>query len=225
MPRFVQFPHPKDEHKPNAYNLIRWNTGDHKRKFMEANASWLDGEVVKNGDIWLWGEWEPDSELIHSFRPGGAGLPKYLWHPYLAPKANYRGYQNTDPCVFGGFFYAICRQTSDPALQGITKGSVIVFGSRLNGEWVVDTVFVVSEPHPYNIGNYQQVLMKLGNAVPAGYRQAVLEPLFANDPRANLTLYIGATYEKPVDGMFSFFPCKPRVGPFAVLSFSRSALF
>lgn len=217
MPRFVQLPHRGLEAKPDNGDFIHWNTtDDHRRKFMQANGSWLDAETVKNGSIWLWGEWEPEFKVAHKFTVSGSGLPHYLWRPHWIPKPNYRGYgyQNTDPCVFGGFYYAICRQPDNEGLRELPKGSVIVFGSDLNHEWVVDTVFVVSKSHPYTLGNYQALLDKPELEVPEGYREVVLEPgcCRLQDKPLEYMLYIGATYEnrKDFDGMFSFFPCQPQ---------------
>jgi predicted nucleotidyltransferase len=63
------------------------------------------------------------------------------------------GLRNTDPFVFGGkFMYTLCQQykkekhtsTLTPTkLHSLEKGSVILFGSRLNHDFVLDTVFVV----------------------------------------------------------------------------------
>jgi len=52
--------------------------------------------------------------------------------------------QNTDPFVFGGEFrYSWCLQPSRRSLRDLDMGSVILFGSRVNWKFVLDTVFVL----------------------------------------------------------------------------------
>jgi len=223
MLRFVQFPHPGPEALPNATGCVDWNRAEdceadqcdgtkHRRKFMEVLGSCLDHDekVRYEGSIWFWGEWEPESELIRRFHFDiTSELPQCLWNRYWKPKKAYRGLQNTDPFVFDGFRYAICRQPRNQGLTSLPIGSVIVFGSRLNRKWVVDTVFVVAQSYPYTPGRYRELLNQHGN-VPEGYPEVVFEPLcgsrFTNVP---LQFYVGATYDNPVFGMYSFFPCKP----------------
>ena len=56
---------------------------------------------------------------------------------------------------------------------------------------------------------------KLKEAVPPEYFHATLEPIAYEmqvrdlSPSQTFRLYFGATPEKPVEGMFSFFPCLP----------------
>ncbi len=214
MPRFVQFPHPGPEATPDNGDFIHWNTtANHRRKFMEARGRWVAGEESGDGLIWFWGEWEPESKVIHKFNNAGEGLPNYLWQPHWIRPAIYQDHQNTDPCVFGGFYYAICRQNEgNPDLKELPIGSVIIFGSDLHGQWVLDTVFVVADKYEYNPLEYQDLLQHPGLRFPNGYQNVVLEPGCCGTPQLTLTLYIGATYENrcDFDGMFSFFPCKPK---------------
>ena len=62
MAKVVQFAHPGGEHKPSdgpSGNYIDWNTGDHLRKFIETDGTWLDGSNIKrNGKLWFWTEWK-----------------------------------------------------------------------------------------------------------------------------------------------------------------------
>ena len=146
MPKFVQFHHNGGEHEPREEDLIHWNTGDDLRKFIETQGSWLDGDGTrKDGTTWLWGEWEPESKVVHRFDHNAPGFPRYLWQPYWRPKRDYGQCANTDPIVFGGFYYSDCHQKNNRGLRDLLNGSVIVFGSLVNGEWGVDTVFVVSQ--------------------------------------------------------------------------------
>ncbi len=217
MPKFVQFSHPGREHTPSAGKRINWNTGEHLRKFMETSGTWLDKDCNKNdGEIWFWGEWEPESELIRTFEVGDPRLPRYLWRPYWVRKHDYGQSVNTDPLVLGGFYYSDCRQADNEGLRELLPGSVIIFGSRLEGEWVVDTVFVVAKRAPYDSIFYDRVRDTLGIALPDGYEEVVLQrncqPLGGERRR---TLYLGATFDEQVDGMFSFVPCLPRPQDFS----------
>lgn len=215
MSRFIQFPHPGEEHEPTGKNIILWNKGSHRRKFVEISGCWLDEGKVKNGVLKLWCEWEAESELLYNYVRVD-GQPNFLWKPYWVQKSSYHGLQNTDPCVFGGFYYSICRQPGNSGLRSLPIGSVIVFCSLVKGEWVVDTVFVVAEAYSYDVRNYQELFRNHNINLPLGFKEVVLEPL-CNAPDhvcgqnvdGLMTFYIGATWDNPVNGMFSFFPCLP----------------
>ena len=161
---FVQFPHPKDERKPDRDGkTIGWNksctcadkSNPHKRKFMQLRGEWRDGNDRKHtGDLRAWGEWEPESDLVCENDPHH---PRFLWCPYWVPKDNYRGLHNTDPFIFGErFLYSNCRQTAQAkkGLKHLAQGSVIAFGSgkKIAGKrkWVLDTVFVIADSIEYN---------------------------------------------------------------------------
>jgi hypothetical protein len=67
--------------------------------------------------------------------------------------------QNTDPWVWGDrMIYSNCKQVFGPErrptfmqrlTQRLTRGSVIRFGSTIDGEFCVDTVFVVASAEPW----------------------------------------------------------------------------
>jgi hypothetical protein len=93
---------------------------------------------------------------------------------------------------------------------------VILFGSKRPGkfEFVVDTVFVVVEHRqkfsPANPPNTDEAfrvctiesLASGGDANTCGTSSA------CGDANALFTLYSGATYEAPINGMYSFVPCR-----------------
>jgi hypothetical protein len=133
---------------------------------------------------------------------------------------DYKGLRNTDPFVFGGFFYANCRQHKNgkrTPLCSLGRGSVILFGSSVCGKFVLDTAFVVQDYKDYNCTAYPSALR---DCVPPAYADVVLKPLCQSgcsheqgrppDDDAPYRLYIGATYDRPIHGMFSFFPRMPR---------------
>ena len=147
--------------------------------------------------------------------------------------------QNTDPFVFGErFLYTGCKQYAagrPTGLRFMERGSVVLFGSSIGGAFCVDTVFVVSGWIDHDRSTVREVLR---GAISPTYAAVTISPWYREDfsghgPRpaaqtrpgcrepvaaASMTgcgagdsfrLYFGATWEEPVDGMFSFFPCLP----------------
>jgi hypothetical protein len=57
MPKIVQFTHPGQEHKPDKENRNHksWNTGAHKRKFLQTKGEYVIGSGLKEGE-WFFGE-------------------------------------------------------------------------------------------------------------------------------------------------------------------------
>jgi len=122
--------------------------------------------------------------------------------------------------VFGGFRYTICQQhrrygdkIKPTRLHDLGVGSVILFGSRLAGAFVLDTVLVVASSSPHNQSTYRRL-----SQAPS-YFEVTLNTLYAQDsnhgccdpsaPGDTYRLYEGATSDHPIDGMFSFVPCLP----------------
>lgn len=214
--RFIQFPHPGTEHWPDEGSLKRWHARerDHRRKFLALPGCWSDGDISHSGDMWAWAEWEPESEVIRELSQPDPTYPRYLWRPYYArkPAVAYRDLHNTDPFIYDGFYYTNCKQASTPALEGLRhlgQGSVIVFGSKFRGSWVLDLVLVVGEYIDHHVSNYQALLV---GRVPPPYFHITLAPTYANARDFNngdwrFRLYRGATVDAPLNGMFSFFPC------------------
>ena len=236
---FVQFPHPGGEHKPGRNGKIGWNrsrrwnnihqkhsVNPHKRKFMQFRGQWIDQDDIRHtDDLRAWGEWEPESEIIHEFdaKDGGTHHPNYLWRPYWVRKDNYRCLHNTDPFIFGDrFLYSNCGQSAESkkGLKHLDRGSVIAFGSKVKREpkWALDAVFVVRDSVPYDPLNPS---MALEGKVPRAFLEVTGGPLTSNpklkksadDGNAQeFRLYRGATPNDPVDEMFSFFPAIPADG-------------
>lgn len=222
--RFVQFPHPGLEHQPGpdgkgkAWNWLKnpptprkpkGSDNPHRRTFFQIEGARLMGTEPTRGPLWAWGEWEAEAKVIRQLAAQGQE-PTTLFEPYWTPKDSFQNLHNTDPLVFGGFYYTDCKQGTSASLEGmlhLDASSVIVFGSKLDGSWVLDTVFVVAEYVDHCLQNYRE---KLSNRVPDGYEQVVLGPTYGEHAsRRHLPrrLYVGATHETPVNGMFSFFPC------------------
>lgn len=220
---FVQFPHNGEEHAPTEDAHIDWNPNldgfDHRRKFMEFTGSWIEEDSqVRSGDLWAWGEWEPESRQLDFGKTQSDSeehAPNFLWQPYWNQPIDYAGLHNTDPYIFGDtFLYSNCRQNGPrgKSLRHLAEGSVIAFGSgkTIHGErkWVLDTVFVVRKYVDY-------VPSKLSDPVEMerlGLSEtfaAVTGNMLPGLGDEQFRLYFGATQEKCVDGMFSFFPALP----------------
>ncbi len=149
----VQFIHPGGEHGPDPETpwLKRWNTGNHKRKFMRSSGRWLGDDRPRDGELLFWGEWEPPSE-VETLQQWSPGYPKYLHYPFLEARTAFVNHQNTDPFVFGDqFLYTGCQQWRGKPrgypvqLRFLLPGSVILFGSASAGRFLLDTALVVRD--------------------------------------------------------------------------------
>ncbi|WP_369355218.1 hypothetical protein [Lysinibacillus capsici] len=209
-PTTIKFLHPGSERKLTpteiTNKIANWNTGDHNRKYLEVKGEYLTSlnSAIKSETIGFWGEWEAESHIIKTLIPNHSTLPHYVHQPILpstTPKSRGTRFLNTDPCVFGSnFLYSNCKQ-SMRSLQNLDIGDVIIFGSQKQGVFVVDTVFVVGNIIKFNRRNLQATI---GDKVEGWFYHLTLNLLAGSH-----TLYIGATYNNPVNGIFSFFPCVP----------------
>lgn len=247
----VQFTHPGGEHavsrKELAKGVKEWNYGAHRRKFIKAAGQYVmaNGVLSSKQDLLFWGEWEPTSKICSISSAIGAGVtPQFVHEPFLQKDTNGlvlppftnskngKGRQNTDPFVFGDFFlYSVCKQRKKiknstlsefTQLGVLEKGSIILFGStiskKLGGPYfVLDTVFVVGDYKAYQTKNAPS---DLSSFVPNDYCDLMG---FANwNPGNDHICYKGATTSNPINGMFSFVPCKPCSS--GVTSFPRVVL-
>ena len=142
---FVQFPHPGAEHRATE-SWMDWNRREHARKFLKAHGTYISEGELRTGPVAFWGEWEPQSRVVETYPDRGRHHPRWLHEPYWQVPSHRRLLQNTDPLVFGDhFLYSNCRQGRNRKLRELAPGSLVVFGSKLLGEFVVDTVFVVGD--------------------------------------------------------------------------------
>ena len=205
--RIVQFPHPGGEHVPKN-DEMGWNTGRHQRKFLLISGRIVDsaGVAQYEGPLTFWGEWEPPSTIKQRWMRESR-LPTVLHEPYWVDRPAVLHQQNTDPWVFGSqFLYSNCKQLTparrSSALQDLAPGSLILFGSSIGNDFVLDTVFVVERA----LANYQPVDGIEGKS--AAFRSCTISSLAA-DPRicnSYLTLFAGASPERSLETMFSFTP-------------------
>lgn len=220
---FVQFLHPGPEHQPDGGSFKSWNRSGHLRKFLKHTGRYVRDGRLAEGEIVFWSEWEPESEVVSEIQSPLDGGPRYIYRPFYVKPTSYPGLQNTDPFVFGErFYYTLCRQTSSRGttqfptqLRHLKRGSVILFGSCVRGGFALDTVFVVEDWIEHSRANFRA---RLADAIPEAYKDVTVAPCYqepfdgANgcapqNPSLPLRLYFGATYDNPLHGMFSFFPC------------------
>jgi hypothetical protein len=187
--------------------MMDWNRGEHARKFLKANGRYVQNETIQSGPVVFWGEWEPPSRVVETYQPDARGWPRLLHEPFWQVPGHRRLLQNTDPIVLGDrFLYSNCRQGKNRKLRELSAGSMVLFGSKLDGDFVLDTVFVVGdESQKFTRGSSEAV--RCDDWV----RAVVFEPLrMAAGPSTEaLRLYRGRRYDEAPEGPFSFVPCRP----------------
>lgn len=126
---------------------------------------------------------------------------------------------NTDPFVFGNYFiYSCCRQFTKnkengnfkySSMKSLQKGSLILFGSSFlnpQGEdpyFALDTVFVVGESRLFHVKSHEN---DLAGFIPPYYAEIMGYGNWDGNPE--MRCYHGATIDDPINGMYSFVPCK-----------------
>ena len=208
----VQFPHPGPEHNARPFladGVFPWNSGDHRRKFLETDGSWQNElGAEQSGRLRFWGEFEAPTRVRALGHKQGR-LPRWVHEPQYPPVVQGRR-QNTDPLVLGGFHYSNCKQHrlsgqhSPSVMQRLEPGSVILFGSKIDHGFVVDTVFVVASRIEYGRDEVDDL------DAPEHVKDLALRPLYG-EPQCHLrfVLYTGATVAHPVNGRWSFVPALP----------------
>jgi hypothetical protein len=215
---FVQLPHPGVEHKPRG-RWMEWNRRDHARKYLKSDARYLSSGREHRGPVEFWGEWEAQSEVVEDLGDRPLGYPRWLHDPYWEVPRHTRLLQNTDPLVFGEqFLYSNCRQGRNAKLRRLAPGSIVVFGSKLANDFVIDTVFVVDvAPEAYIPASIPS------ERFDAWLHAVVFDPLSRSDHRDfNFRLYRGRKNDGTPDEPFSFVPCMPYQG--SAQGFPRPAI-
>lgn len=126
--------------------------------------------------------------------------------------------QNTDPFVWGDAIrYTFCRQPGNGKLRRLGRGSLILFGSSLHNQFVLDSVLVVAGWLEH------EKCDDLAGRTDEAHMNATIKPMYGwGDKKRTYRLYLGATPDEPVNGMFSFVPCRPAAGDAS--GFARPAL-
>jgi len=223
---FVQFIHPGGEHHPDEKDVRSWNRGNHKRKFLQGQVSLLSGADRRVEVAVFWGEWEAESKVVRTIEGGLPDGPRFVQEPFWIPKGSYLGLQNTDPFVFGECIsYTGCQQHTvrgETFLRRLDRGSVVLFGSCKAAQFVLDTVLVVDSWVEHDALSFDLDVAPRLNPTHrtvtfapwyAGARQSSATESPANPPPCrSCRLYFGATVDRPMNGMFSYFPCLPAEG-------------
>jgi hypothetical protein len=164
---------------------------------------------VETCEVGFWGEWEATSEAAAIPQPIAAG-PNWVHTPLgdAAPD-NLRPRQNTDPLVFGNRFLAtFCGQRRKDgaarAVRNLTVGSLILYGSKKDHEFRLDTVFVIGAYEEHTRASWQAVAQDFDPVATL----ATFQPMYDWGQPEDLSFraYSGATPDDPVEGMFSFTP-------------------
>lgn len=220
----VQFFHSGSEYKQSSDSgVMPWNEGTHHRKFLCAKGDYVrDGKRVEKSSLCFWGEWEPTSEFN---KTGRSKPPFYTHRPFVQDKDMATGNcKNTDPFVFSDeFIYHCClqvRKMGSTQLYSLDKGSVILFGSHIGNKFALDTVFVVAESREYSIQTAMFDLKGfvskrnievagIGHASYSGSCWGACAPHVDHKGKpVHFRCYKGATLENPINGMYSFVPCR-----------------
>ena len=230
MITFVQFIHPGEESRPTGRSesdLIPWNHGSHKRKFLCQPGWYMDNDQLVHDELTFWGEWEPQSHFTRIDNPVEDGGPHFIHRPVLdlnEPKRDTlkRCRQNTDPFVFHEqFLYRCCKQTTKKGqtqLAHLLPGSIVLFGSRVNGLFAIDTVFVVGDFKDYfdQRGgvkfdpNLEQYAKSVGVGLKSSRRRngsGCGNHSGCGNKHSLKRLYYGASPDNRYEGMYSFVPC------------------
>ena len=210
----VQFIHPGSEHKINKTGWTNWNLRTHQRKFMAVEGESIDSHGNKcSSGLHFWGEWEGPSRSVYSWGSNPDALPSHLVVPEFPGSASpIDGLQNTDPYVFGDAFkYTLCKQVNKKGhylfLTRLLPGTLVLFGSSVNSQFVLDTAMVVGDEIILHSSKDWEVA--LSHHTPA-YRAMTLEPMYWDKSTRDdsiFTLYQGATNETPKNQIYSFSPC------------------
>lgn len=211
----------------------RSNKLPHERAFLRARGRALHAADSRSeiyaGPMTFWGEWEASAESYALDAVAGKSLPTCVLEPRRpGTPDSLAEVHNTDPFVFGGpFLYSNCQQTWSTTLRGLERGDVIFFGSHLAGQFLLDTVFVVEQafrylPSRWDTRSFPKVCDAFKTATLAPLSVKVCDGQCEASPDAELTLYIGATPERSVNGMFSFVPA--RAARPEATAFARPAL-
>ena len=224
MPHIIQFLHPSVEATPvrQSDSYIDWNnTENHRRKFIKSEGRFVNKfEQEEETTLTFWGEWEPQSTIERLST--SANRPKFLNTPYIDPTGDTMTH-NTDPYVFGEKFrYMICQQKNyNNILKNLSPLSIILFGSCLDGAFILDTLFVISKiSNKYSILNIKnltennnQFFYASVNPIcgSAKYNRSVPDDVSCRiSTDENFTYYEGAMFSEKLNylNIYSFSPCK-----------------
>lgn len=160
MGKVVVFYHPGGEVLTQNVPNCGWTVKKHGRKYMLTSGRILDSNCahpIETKELYFWGEYEAPTSRLQLCAQSSRQLPQYLHTLTLpVPPSPRRGvHLNTDPFVFcDDFVFSNCQQVGTGGVkrnvQNLQRDDIILFGSRLDNNFVLDTVFVVDNATPLN---------------------------------------------------------------------------
>jgi len=236
MAKIVQFIHPGREFPVGETNATIRDVGrfdvdwsrepSHYRRLVKHAGSYRNSSgLLQQGELAFWTEWEGptvamriggargriSARFIHNvcypIVPEDVGVERERCCAACGDDVCGDGLLNTDPCVFGNTFkYSNCQQAENGVLRHLEIGSLILFMSRIDGQYYLDTAFIVGqEGVPYSTNKAH--LLDCSQE----YRALTLDRLSAN---RNFTFYRGAVVAGSDDAnpLFSFVPAREWTG-------------
>ena len=214
-PKAIMFFHPGPEYKTRGD--VKLCETSHTRNFMVVDGDLIgkNGKEKKNTCLGFWGEWSSHAD-IEKVGKKKFFKPFYVKNCGCGQNDNIKGCKgkssrcssdrcDTDPFVFGKrFCYVNCQQESSKTLCDLPAGSIILFGSRKNEKFVLDTVFVVEASIDKWLKNKDKVKSKLKKDYDL-YNSASLGVLRAQSSEECRRFYFGTTYRN-YNIPFSFVP-------------------
>ena len=217
-PLAVQFCHPAPECKVQMNEAptpvkVPWvvdesgrgcgfRCSSHTRRLISHWGTYIDGnEKPQEGQLAFWGEWEAETLAEKMPAPRGDRLLAHWVHTVTSPlRAKREPFAlTTDPCVFGkSFKYCCCQQRKRNSLRHLVSGSLILFGSTIDGSFYLDTVFVVGN----TILQYDAAKTD-GLPVSKKYKELTLRRI----GHGEYTFYRGKTFREGEP--YSFTPARP----------------
>ena len=205
----VEVPWARDKSTQNKCDGDCGGCSGHARRLVVHNGQYVDGKnSLRTENLSFWTEWEAETTAARMPQSSTPGNAKW-YHIVKSPLVNIpRDGINTDPCVFGSTFkYCCCQQHTEGEkrpriLRRLPKDSMILFGSRFDGGFVLDTVFVVDKWQDYTEGS-SVTISRLG--ISDQYRALSIDRL--HDKKDN-TFYRGALFNPNKGSIWSFTPAK-----------------
>lgn len=169
----------------------------HSRKFMQLTGKCCDsgGHVEKEGLLDLWTEYEAPTKAIKLSGPyqRESGEPEYVHTIIMDLRDCGTPTMNTDPWIFHkGFVWSTCLHKN---ANKASEGGIVLFGSKIQNEWVLDTVFVI-----------EKRLDEL-RSIPERRFGAAYDDLVRGKVNPKAQPFIGKPFQN-IDTPFSFVPCK-----------------
>lgn len=180
------------------------------------HAHWLarPDAPIETGALCFWGSWEQATRYRTLPASRNKADANAVHQPVLSGRASRKpGDQTqalpTHPFVFDApFLFLPGKDSPNRVLSQLDIGDIVAFGSHLQGEFALDTVFVVNGRQP------------VGDASLSALFRRVNQACFDSPA---LPVYRGASLDQPLGALFSFFPARP-VGTDGAHSFARPVL-